>query len=214
MVTSRRSASRWSLLGGGTDGNEQLTAMTGVVLVVLLAVLGVTIVRIGQLISIHLFLGLVLIGPVALKMGSTGYRFARYYTGNREYVRRGPPAWALRVLAPFVVLTTVVVFVTGVVLLFVGPARRDPWLLLHKVSFILWLGATGLHILGHLPGIGGMLGYGRPRSEGLTASPGAAGRWISLAGALVAGLVLALVLIPDFHIWTAAGAIPHHHDHH
>ncbi len=184
--------------------------MTGVVLVGLLAVLGITILRIGQLISVHLFVGLLLLGPVALKMGSTGYRFLRYYTGNPAYRRKGPPQWALRLLAPFVVLTTVVVFLTGVVLLFNGPRSREPWLLLHKASFILWLGATGLHVLGHLPRIGGILGLGRPREQGLTASPGAAGRWIMIAGGLVAGLVLALVLIPDFSSWTAAGAFLHH----
>ena len=41
-------------LRGGPDGNEQLTAATGVILLILLAVLGVTILRIGQLISVHL----------------------------------------------------------------------------------------------------------------------------------------------------------------
>ncbi|MGZ6624610.1 MAG: hypothetical protein ACXVE8_03320, partial [Solirubrobacteraceae bacterium] len=63
------------LLGGGTEGNERLTVLTGALLIVLLAVLGITIVRIGQLLWLHLFLGLVLIGPVALKLASTGYRF-------------------------------------------------------------------------------------------------------------------------------------------
>ena len=63
----------------GTDGNELLTSMTGAVLIVLLAVLGITILRIHQLIWLHLFLGLVLIGPITIKMASTGYRFARYY---------------------------------------------------------------------------------------------------------------------------------------
>ena len=61
-------------LGGGTDGNERLTAIVGALLLVLLAVLGVTIIRIGQLLWLHLFLGLLLIGPVALKLASTGYR--------------------------------------------------------------------------------------------------------------------------------------------
>jgi len=42
--------SRITLLGGGTQGNEQITAVTGVVLIVLLAALGVTILRIRQLI--------------------------------------------------------------------------------------------------------------------------------------------------------------------
>ncbi|MGZ4175234.1 MAG: hypothetical protein ACXVUX_03315, partial [Solirubrobacteraceae bacterium] len=66
---------RMRLLGGGTEGNERLTVLTGALLIVLLAVLGITIVRIGQLLWLHLFLGLVLIGPVALKLASTGYRF-------------------------------------------------------------------------------------------------------------------------------------------
>ncbi len=64
-------------LGGGPDGNEQLTAATGVVLIVLLAALGVTILRIGQLTWLHFFLGLLLIGPVMLKLASTGYRFTQ-----------------------------------------------------------------------------------------------------------------------------------------
>ena len=77
---ARRRGRAAALTGGGTNGNEQLTAVTGVVLIVLLAVLGLTILRIHQLISVHLFVGLLLLGPVAVKMGSTGYRFLRYYT--------------------------------------------------------------------------------------------------------------------------------------
>ncbi len=37
-----------------------------------LAVVGVTILRIHQLISLHLFVGLPRLGPVVLKMASTG----------------------------------------------------------------------------------------------------------------------------------------------
>jgi hypothetical protein len=147
-----------SLTGGGPDGNEVLTTATGIVLLVLLAALGVTIVFIGQLLSEHLFLGLLLLGPIALKMGSTGYRFSRYYLGDRAYVEKGPPWTALRLTAPFVILTTVVVFLTGIVLLAVGPLHRDPWLLLHKVSFFAWLAVTALHVLGHLPEVSRMLG--------------------------------------------------------
>jgi hypothetical protein len=56
--------------GGGVEGNERLTALTGLILIALLAVLGVTILRIHQLIWLHLFVGLGLLGPVALKMSS------------------------------------------------------------------------------------------------------------------------------------------------
>jgi hypothetical protein len=44
-----------------TSGNERLTAVTGAALLVLLAVIGVTIVRIGQLLSVHLFVGILVI---------------------------------------------------------------------------------------------------------------------------------------------------------
>jgi integral membrane sensor domain MASE1 len=76
-------------LGGGIDGNERLTAVAGVLLLVLFAVIGVTIIRIGQLPWLHLFLGLLLIGPVALKLASTGYRFARYYLATAAYRLNG-----------------------------------------------------------------------------------------------------------------------------
>ena len=210
VATPSRTRRLRGLTAGGTDGNEQLTAVAGVVLIGLLFVIGITILRIRQLISVHLFIGLLLIGPVALKMASTGYRFVRYYADNRAYREKGPPALALRLIAPIVVLTTVVVFITGVVLLFVGPLHRNPWLELHKVAFIVWIVFTGFHVLGHLPGLGGLLRAGTGTAlRGSAPSPGTAGRWIALSGALVAGLVLAIVLIPDFHTWTARGAFPH-----
>ncbi|HEY2770830.1 MAG TPA: hypothetical protein VGI87_09690, partial [Solirubrobacteraceae bacterium] len=121
-----------ALLGGGTDGNERLTGLTGLLLVVLLAVLGVTIIRIGQLLWLHLFLGLALLGPLALKLMSTGYRFVRYYSHNAAYREKGPPHPALRGLAPVVVFLTLAVFITGVVLLALGPSSRQPLVLLHK----------------------------------------------------------------------------------
>ena len=103
---------RWDkargLLGGGIDGNKQLTAMTGVILIVLLAALGITILQIGQLIWLHLFLGLLLLGPVLLKVGSTGYRFMRYYARDAIYVAKGPPMLALRAMGPLLVLSTLV----------------------------------------------------------------------------------------------------------
>ena len=160
---------RWltAATSGGSDGNEQLTTITGAILILLLAVIGFTIPQLRQFISVHLFVGMLLIGPVLLKMASTGYRFIRYYTGDAEYRRKGPPELILRLIGPLVVLSTVAVFVTGVALLIVGPSHRDPWLLLHKVSFIAWLVFMSLHILGHLPAVGRALGIGRHGHERL-----------------------------------------------
>src|SRR5579863_1163327 len=192
MLRERRSL-RSALVGGGVPGNEELTAVTGVLLIVLLAVLGVTILRIRQLIWLHLFIGLLLIGPVLLKMASTGYRFVRYYTRDAEYVRKGPPEIALRLIAPMVVISTVAVFATGIGLMIVGPTDRNPMLLLHKVSFIVWVVFTSFHILGHLPAVGRALGVGgRQRAQLTAATPGGAGRWLALTGALVGGAVLAI----------------------
>jgi hypothetical protein len=202
-----------SLSGGGTDGNKQLTAVTGAILLVLLLVIGVTIVRIGQLLSVHLFVGLLLVGPVALKLGSTGYRFVRYYSGDAAYRREGPPLTPLRLIAPMIVLSTLTVFVSGLVLLFEGPSDRAQVLLIHKVSFIVWVVFTSLHVLGHLPAMpASMRAVRRVNPELPGMQPGAAGRWIAISGALVGGLVLAIVLIPDFAAWTAHGAaFGHHH---
>jgi hypothetical protein len=199
-----------SITGGGTDGNEQLTTITGAILIVLLAVIGFTIPQLSQFVWLHLFVGMLLIGPVLLKMASTGYRFVRYYAGTASYRTKGPPELILRLIGPVVVLTTVVVFVTGVVLLFLGPRHRDPWLELHKVSFIVWVVFMSLHVLGHLPAVARALGLSGGE-QALSAAPGAAGRWIALSGALVAGAVLAIVLIPEFSAWTAHGVFVHHH---
>jgi hypothetical protein len=211
-VARRRIATK--LTGGGTDGNEQITTITGTILLVLLAVVGVTIVWIGQLLWLHLFIGLVVIGPVVLKLASTGYRFARYYTREGAYRRKGPPVIALRLIAPIVVITTLVVFVSGVILLFVGPTDRGQLVLIHKVSFFVWIAFTSLHVLGHLPHMPATLrSVRRPAPELPGLQTGAAGRWLSIAGAIVGGLVLAVVLIPDFSIWTAHTALLHHHHH-
>jgi uncharacterized membrane protein YwaF len=203
-----------SLTGGGADGNEQLTAVNGVILIVLLAVIGFTIPQLRQFIWLHLFVGLLLIGPVLLKMASTGYRFVRYYTHDTEYRLKGPPEIVLRLIAPLVVISTVGVFVTGIGLLIVGPAHRDPWLLLHKVTFIVWVVFTSLHILGHLPAVARAVGIGRVgQAQRIGAAGGATGRWIALTGAIVGGLVLAIVLLPTFASWTAHSVFVHHHHH-
>jgi hypothetical protein len=201
-----------ALLGGGTAGNEQLTATVGALLLVLLAVLGVTIIRIGQLLWLHLFLGLLLIGPVALKMGSTGYRFVRYYTADPPYRRKGPPATELRVLAPLVVASTIAVFATGVALLLEGPASRQTLLLWHKVSFFIWLAITALHVLGHLVGLPrSMRAVRETRSELPGLEPGAGGRMLAFWGAIAIGALIAVALLPDFGTWTSAHF---HHLHH
>jgi len=199
-----------ALLGGGSDGNELLTSMTGAVLIALLAVLGITILRIHQLIWLHLFVGVVLLGPIGIKMASTGYRFVRYYTRNPAYRTKGPPAPLMRLTAPIVVASTAVVFATGMLLLIAGPSGRGQYLFLHKASFVIWLAATAVHVLGHLVDLRRSLLPMHEPSPLYGSSPGATGRWLALLGALVGGVVLAIALIPQFAPWTAHAAFLHH----
>ncbi len=193
------------LFGGGTSGNEQLTAVAGVFLLVLFAVLGVTIVFIGndQMLWLHLFLGVLLIGPVALKLASTGYRFTRYYTSHRAYRRKGPPHPLMRILGPFVILTTLGVFFTGLLLLIDGPGAGSTIRLLHKLTFFAWLAVVGIHVLWHLAELPAGVRAVR-RAEGRSHDlPGSRGRGLALFAAMTGGLVLALIFLPDIHTWTA-----------
>ncbi len=201
---------RSRLRTGGADGNELLTSLTGALLIVLLAVIGLTILALSRLLWIHLFVGLVLVGPLALKMASTGYRFARYYTGNRPYVEKGPPATPLRLIAPIVVLSTVAVMATGIWLLLAGPSARDSVLPLHKASFIVWGVFFAVHVLGHLPGMASTL---KIDVAGIRPAPkvrgGSTGRSLSLLGVLVLGVVLAIILIPEYAVWIHAQEFSH-----
>ena len=97
---------------GGVPGNERLTAEMGAVLFVLLAVLGLTIPMVRSLMYEHVFLGMLLIPPVALKLASTGYRFVRGCTKDPAYRLAGQPAPLERVIAPLVVAGTLAVFRT------------------------------------------------------------------------------------------------------
>lgn len=52
-------------------GNEKLTAIAGAVLLILFSAEVITTLLMGSLFGLHFFLGMVLIGPVCVKIGST-----------------------------------------------------------------------------------------------------------------------------------------------
>jgi hypothetical protein len=138
------------LLSSGSAGNEQLTLALAALLLVLLAVEGATILRIRSLLTVHAFVGMLLIPVVGLKVASTSWRMLGYYRRSEEYVRRGPPPVLLRALvAPVLILSTLIVFGSGVALLARGQTQGT-LVGLHKASFVVWLGAFGLHVLAHV----------------------------------------------------------------
>ncbi len=188
-----------SAVADGVTGNERLTAAVALALLILLAVEGVTVALIHPLFPAHVVVGLVLVPPTALKLASTSYRAGRYYLGAPGYRRRGPPELLLRWLAPVVVVLTAALLGSGIGLLAVAPGP-SLLLTLHKGVFLLWFLAMSVHVLaylGRLPGLG--LADWRP---GARSVPGRSRRQAALLGSLVAGVVLAVALLPAAGAWT------------
>lgn len=191
---------------GGAEGNERLTAIAGAALLVLFAAEGVTILAVRPLLTPHFFIGMLLIGPVVLKLCSTGYRFARYYAGAPDYRRKGPPVLLLRLLGPMVLVTSLAVIGTGIMLGIDGPAGLQPWLMLHKATFVLWFCAMTVHVLAYVWRLPRLISADLPRLtvRARAALAGRAARWLLLAASLLAGVLLALL---TYH-WAASWAGP------
>jgi hypothetical protein len=185
---------------GGVEGNSRLTSALGAVLFVLLAGEGVTILQIGSLLDPHVFLGVLLIPPVLVKLASTSWRIFKYYTGDPEYRRKGPPPIVLRLLGPVVVVLTVLVFASGVGLIFLPGSLRQQLMLVHKASFLLWIAATSVHVLGHLAETAKMapldwLAKSRRQVRGATLR-----QWLVTAS-LIIGLIAAVLITPHATGW-------------
>jgi hypothetical protein len=168
-------------------GNERLTAGAAAVLLILLTVEGVTIVFLRQLMSVHLFVGALLIPPVLLKLGSTGYRFVRYYAGDSVYRAKGPPPALLRALGPFVVVLTLLVFASGIALMVAGPSAKGALLPIHKIGFIVWVAFIGMHVVGHVLELPSAVRADLGRDADV---PGRSLRWMLLGVALGGGVGL------------------------
>jgi hypothetical protein len=57
---------------GGAAGNERLTGLTGLTLLILFAVEGFTILAVRQMLTLHFFVGMLLASPVLLKLCRPG----------------------------------------------------------------------------------------------------------------------------------------------
>jgi hypothetical protein len=192
---------------GGAEGNEQLTAVTGAVLLILLAVECYTVLRIGRLLTLHVFLGMLLLGPVTLKAGSVVYRFARYYTGSEPYRRKGPPALLLRLIGPVIVLLTACVFGSGVMLTVTGPSYGPPsgWLVVHRISFFAWIFFIAIHVVAYVPRLPRLLAAEVRARRGLEVLGGRGTRLALLIASLLAGLVIALLTVHLAGKWEPFG---------
>lgn len=165
----------------------------------LLPVEGLTLLSLHSLLSLHMLVGVALIPPVVLKLGSVFYRFFRYYTGTAAYREKGPPELLMRILiAPVLVVSTVGLFGTGLALLFLQHPNSLVYTV-HKGSFIIWFGAIGVHTLvylWHLPKLA-IADWMRSKQ----AAVGARVRRRVVAASLVTGAGVALVALPLVSAW-------------
>lgn len=175
-------------------GNARLTGLTGIALLVLFTAEIVTVILgVSSVLTAHVAIGLALTPVVALKIGSTGWRWMKYYRGDRAYVRRGAPPAYLRMLGPMLIAATVVLLASGM-LAFAGPHwLHGAALTTHKTIFYPWLLIFIVHTAAHFAeamrlAVADLLARSRARLAGVRA------RRYVLAAVLMAGAVLAVVL--------------------
>lgn len=188
---------RWST----TVGNERLTAFAGAVLLVLILLELVSSANLHAGITLHIIIGVLLCGPLLVKLGSTSYRFLRYYTGAPAYRRKGPPRLPLRVLAVPLVVVTLAVTGSGIGLVVTGPTHAGPLLPLHDLSVLVWLSLIAIHVGTYL--------WRTPRviaDEWIKRARGPVtnARWLRLGvnlSALLCGVVATILLFPGVAPW-------------
>jgi hypothetical protein len=150
--------------------------------------------------SWHVFVGLALIPLIALKLATTGWRFVRYYTRSRAYVAEGPPQAAMRLLAPLLVVATVVLFGSGVAMGLLHGHALQIARRLHGPASVIWLLLLGLHVLVYLrQALRSTADDVRPDDP--VPVRGKTARRYALATAVVCGLVLGSALVPAQHRW-------------
>jgi hypothetical protein len=208
MAAIHHLASASALPAAGVEGNARLTSATGMLLLMALAAEGSTILSVRRMITLHVFLGILLIGPVLLKTGSTMYRFWRYYTGAPPYVAKGPPHPLLRLLGPLVIVASLALLGTGVALLTVKPGQTGLLLPAHKASFVIWFALMAVHVLGHLKDAAVTSWQELRKASAGPANRRRGVRLALIALSLVLGVATATALMPAAAPWTASTARP------
>jgi tellurite resistance protein TehA-like permease len=123
----------------------------------------------------------------------------RYYTRNKAYRLEGAPRLLLRLLAPLLVASTLSLFGSGVALIAVGHGN-DLLKNVHAVSFVVWGVLMVVHVLAYLARTL-RLGTADWRRHTGEVVAGARSRRALLAGALLAGVIVALATYPAQHAW-------------
>lgn len=195
---------------GGPAGNARLTAVTGLLLLPLIAAEMLTLLRVRQLISWHIVIGVLLVPLVLLKIASTTWRIFRYYARDRDYRIAGPPPTVLRVLGPLVVFFSLALLGTGLALIALGDTSSRTTLAtvvghqvnavtLHQIAFIGWAVVLGIHLLGRTVAAFQLALIHRSRL------PGRVSRATTLAATVVVASLAAVLTLQASGSWKSEG---------
>ncbi len=148
----------------------------------------------------HIFVGIALAGPLAVKTASTGWRFVRYYTKDAAYRRKGPPRPFLRVLAPLLLIATLVEIGSGIALVATSPGSVGALLPIHHAAFVALMLLVGIHVLAYIGRVPGLIAsdWWRYRSQ---QAPGRGQRLAVNLLALILGATAAILVMPAFDAW-------------
>ena len=210
------------LLAGGVEGNRRLTSIFGIVMLVLLtvqvlsalwfALMSYNIDTPGGPVfwlvrPVHFFTGFLLFPLIGVKLASVGWRFTRYYTRSEPYRVKGAPQIVMRMLAPLLLATTVVLFASGVAMGFLHGRALAVARNLHGPASVIWLVLVGVHVLVYFKRA---LVSSKEDLEPTSRAEvrGARARTYVIAAAIVAGVVLGVATLPVRGHWLRA----HRHD--
>jgi hypothetical protein len=137
---------------------------------------------------------------VQLKIAGTGWRFARYYTRNQAYRMKGTPELVMRMLAPLLVLMTIVLFGSGVAMGLTHGRALEIARRLHGPAAFLWTVIVAVHVLVYLrrairSTAADIVPATRRETEGAKA------RAFILAAVIVGGFVLGAATLPAQRQW-------------
>ncbi len=131
-------------------GNRALTSWTGLLLLPGLTVVALSGLVFGNFWQLHYVAGLSLVPLLVVKLGSTTYRALSYYMRRAIYRAAGAPEWVGRLLAPALIVSTIVAMATGI-WMWSQQSEAQPWAKLHVLSVLAMGACVGLHLLLRTP---------------------------------------------------------------
>jgi|GEM_PF-1809769 len=124
------------------------SALFGTALAILFVVEVLTVPIMSHAIAWHIAVGLIAVPLLVGKLTYSSLRFIGYYRGDERYRQAGVPWFPLRVLAPFLVITTVLVIGSGVELDVAGPTSFSATFLApaHFLLSVVWFLLMAFHV--------------------------------------------------------------------